>query len=59
MERILKVILAGSGFIFIMTFELFPHGNNCISHRQENRSAASKQDTMDMIHFEHHFEPTN
>lgn len=37
----------------------FPHGNNCITHRQGNRSATSKQDTVDIIHFEHQFEPTN
>lgn len=54
-----KVFLTELEFIFTVTFELFPQGNNYIMFRQRNRSGASKQDPTDIIHFEHQFELTN
>lgn len=54
-----KVFLTESEFIFTVTFELFPQGNNYIMFRQRNRSGTSKQDATDIIHFEHQFELTN
>lgn len=49
---ILKKVLFDRIRIYIMWhLNFFPHGNNCIKHRQENRSATGKQDTADIIHF--------
>lgn len=53
------LFLTESGFIFNLTFELFPNGNNCITYRQGNRSATSKQGTTDIIHFGCQFVPSN